>query len=135
MTMQNNIDTLGRNFRRNMHQPKLQFLARKIDNERPILVPIAIPAHDRERRTDRFELERDCRFANIAQMPDFVRLTRKIDNLLRQLVMRVGNDKNSEGIHFRTAGGADKADITSGHQKIIRLNPSNPRLASPCVIQ
>jgi len=89
MTMQDNIDITRRNFRRNVHQPKLQTLARKIDNQRPVVIPIAIPAHNRERRTDRPQIERDRRLANIAEVPDLVRIARKIDNLLRQFVMGV----------------------------------------------
>lgn len=83
MTMQHNIDTIRRIFRRNVHEPKLQTFSLKIDNQRPVLVPIAISAHNRERRADRFEVERDRRLANVAQMPDLVRLARKIDNLWR----------------------------------------------------
>lgn len=102
MTMQHNIDIVGRNFGRNMDQPKLQPLAPKIDLQRPVLIPIAIPAHHCERRTDRFQIERDRRLANIAQMPDLIRLARKIDNLLRQFVMRVGQNKNLHSANSRT---------------------------------
>jgi hypothetical protein len=104
MTMQDNIDIIWGNFRRNVHQPKLQTLARKIGNQRPVLVPIAIAAHNRERRSDSFEIERDRWFANIAQMPDLVRFARKIDNLLRQLVVRVCQHKNSKHQYLRKAG-------------------------------
>lgn len=95
MTMQHNIDIIWGNFRRNVHQPKLQTLARKIDNQRPVIIPIAISAHNRERRTNRFEIECDRWFANIAQMPDLVRIARKIDNLLRQFVMGVRDYKHA----------------------------------------
>jgi hypothetical protein len=67
-------------------------------------------------------------------MPDLIRLARKIKNLLRQFVMSVSYDQDAHRIHFRTADGADNADITSAIRKIIRLNPRNPRLVSPCVI-
>src|SRR5205085_10154427 len=102
MTMQNNIDIIRRIFRRNMDESKLPTFARKIDNQRPIRVPVAVSAHDRQRRTDRFQVERDRRFANIAQMPDLVRTAGKIDNLLRQLVMRVCQDENLHSTNFRT---------------------------------
>jgi len=134
MTMQNNINIIGRNIRRNMLQPKLQSFALKIDNQRPIRVPVAIPAHDRERPADRAQIIRDRRFAHVAQVPDLVRLARKIDHLLRQLVMRIGYDQDAQCIHLRTADGADNADITSAPRKIIRLNPRNPRLVLPRVI-
>ena len=89
MTMQNNIDIVRRNFRRNVNQSKFQSFACQIDNLRPVFVPIAIPAHNRERRADRLQIERDRRLANIAEVPDLVRIARKIDNLLRQFVMGV----------------------------------------------
>src|SRR5207244_1803674 len=40
VTMQNNIDIIRRNIRRNMLQPKSQTLSLKIDNQRPIGIPI-----------------------------------------------------------------------------------------------
>jgi hypothetical protein len=134
MPMQHNIDIVRRNVWWNVHQPKLQSFTSKIDNQRPVCVPIAISPHDGERRTNRFQVERDRRLADVTQMPDFIRLASKIDNFLRQLVMRVGHDQDAQGIHFRTADGADNADITSVPRKIIRLNPRNPRLVLPRVI-
>jgi|ERR1700730_2543469 len=94
MTMQDNIDIIRRNFGRDGHEPKLQTFASKIDNQRPIRVPIAISAHNAERRTDRFEVERNRRFANVAEMPDLVRLSRKIEDLWRQLVVRICDYEN-----------------------------------------
>ena len=134
MTMQHNIDIIRRRFRRNVHEPKFQAFALKIDNERPFLVPVAISTHNRERRTNRFQIERDRRLTNIAEMPDLVRIARKIDNLLRQFVVRVRYDQDAHSLHFKTADGADNADITSASGKIIRLNPRNPRLVLPRVI-
>ena len=132
--MQHNIDIIRRIFRRDMHEPKLQPFSFKIDNQRPVLVPIAIPANDCQRRTDCLQIERDCRLANVAQMPDLIRLARKIENRLRQFVMRVRDNQNAQGIHFKTADVADNADIPSVLQKIIRLNPRNQRLVFHRVI-
>ena len=95
MTMQHNIDIFGRNIRRNVHQPKLQTLPREIGNQRPICIPVAVSANDRQRRTDCFEIECDRRLANIAQMPDLVRVVRKIENLLGQLVMGVRDNQHA----------------------------------------
>jgi len=134
MTMQNNIDITRRICRRNMDESELQTFARKIDNQRPVRVPIAIATNDNQWRTDRFEIERDCRFADVAEMPNLIRIAREIDNLLRQFVMGVRYDQDAHSLHFRTADGADNADITSALKKIIRLNPCNPRLVLPRVI-
>ena len=89
MTMQHNIDIVRRIRRRNVHQPKLQTFSLKIDNQRPVFVPIAIPAHNRQRQADRLQIERDRRFANVAQVPDLIRVAREIDNLLRQFVVSI----------------------------------------------
>ena len=134
MTMQHNIDIIRRSFRRDVDEPKLQTFTLKIDNQRPVLIPIAIPADNGERRTDRLEIERDRRLANITQMPDLIGLARKIGNVLRQFVMRVSDNQNAQRIHSRTADGADNADILSANRKIIRLNPRNPRLIPHRVI-
>jgi hypothetical protein len=96
MTMQNNIDIIGQNVGLNMLQPKLQSIAGKIDNERPIRVPIAIAADDRQWRTDRTQIVGDRRLAHVAQMPDLIPVARKIDNLLRQFVMRVREHEDAK---------------------------------------
>jgi len=102
MTMQNNIDIVRRNVGRNMHEAKSQTAALNIDNQRPVFVPIAVPANNSQRRTDCFQIERDRRFANITQMPDLVRVARKIDNLLRQFVVSIGQDENLHSTNSRT---------------------------------
>ena len=104
MTMQNNIDIVRRSFRWNVNKPKLQTFALKVDNQRPVLVPIAIAADNGQRRTDRFKVERDRRLANVAQVPNLVRLARKIEDLLRQLVMRIRQDENPKHQYLRKAG-------------------------------
>ena len=53
MAMQHNINIVRYAFRRNMPQPKLQPAACKINNQRPLFAAIAVPAHDRDRRTNR----------------------------------------------------------------------------------
>ena len=102
MTMQHNIDILRRRFRRNMHEPKFQTRALKIDDDRPVGVPIAISAHNGERPTGRFEIEYDRRFANVTKMPDLIRFARKIDDLLRQLVVSVREHKYLHSTESRT---------------------------------
>ncbi len=94
MTMQNNIDIVRRNIWRNMLQSKFQAIALEIDNQRPVGVPVAIAAHHSERRTDRFEIGGDGRFANITQMPDLISACRQIKNRLWKLVMRICQNQN-----------------------------------------
>src|ERR1700736_4667075 len=96
-----------------MHQPKLQSLARKIDDQRPILVPVAVSAHDSKRRTERLQFEHDRRLANITQMPDLVRLARKIDNLLRQLIVCVRQNENRKHLYLRKARTQETKALTN----------------------
>ena len=104
MTMQDNIDIVGRNSRRNMLQPKLQTRTGKIDNQRPVRIPIAIAAHHGERRADRLEIIDDRRLANVAEMPDLVRLAGKIQNRLWKFVMRI---RQNEYLHSTESGTTD----------------------------
>src|SRR5437667_10780949 len=97
VSMQNDIDILPRKrsgFRWNMLQSKLQPAAGQIDHQRPIEIAIAISAHDHDRRPDRAQFIQNSFRANIAQMPDLIRVLCKIDNLLRQFVMRIGQNEN-----------------------------------------
>ena len=94
MTMQNDIDIVGRNIWRNMFQPKSQPLSLKIDNQRPLGIAVAISAHDSDSRSDCKQFIQNDFRANIAEMPDLVRLARKIDNFLRQLVVSVRQNKD-----------------------------------------
>src|SRR5438105_3852359 len=110
MTMQNNIDIVRRIFRRNVHQPKLQPFSLKIDNQRPVFIPIAVTANNRERRTDHFQIVGDRRVANIAQMPDLIRACRHLENCAWQFVVRISENK-----YFHSAS-AWKAPTTKSQE-------------------
>ena len=113
MTMQNNINTIRGNFRWNMHQPEFQALALEINDQRPVFVPIAVTPNNGEWQSDRFEIERDGRLANIAQMPDLVRIAGQIDNLWRHLVVRIGQNKNPKHLYLRKAGKQETKALTN----------------------
>src|SRR5207244_10670605 len=85
--MQNNIDIVGRNIRRNMLQPKSQSSSDKIDNQRPFRIAVAISANNRDRRPDPAQLIHNDLRSNIAKMPDLAVAARKLANLLGQLAM------------------------------------------------
>jgi hypothetical protein len=103
MTMQDNIDIVRGNIRRNVHQPKFQSLARKVDHQRPIRIPIAISAHDGERRPDRLQIVGDRRFANVAKVPNLIRALRQIENGLWKFVMRISENKDFHRASARKA--------------------------------
>ncbi len=50
--MQHNIDILRRSFGRNVLQVKFNAVARKIDNQRPVIVAVTIAANNCERRAE-----------------------------------------------------------------------------------
>ena len=118
MTMQNNIDIVRRDFGRNMHQSKLQTFAGKVDNQRPVGVPIAIAAHDRQRRTNRFQIEGDRRLANITEMPNLIRACRHVENCAGQFVVCISENKD-----FHRRLGAESS--TTKSQEPSRLSSSN----------
>jgi hypothetical protein len=94
MTMQNNIDIFRRTVWRNMLQPKSQSAPDKIDHERPIEIGVAVAAHDHDRRADRAQFIENCFRANVAKMPDFIRIRCQIDNGLGQFVVGVCKDED-----------------------------------------
>jgi len=94
MTMQNNIDMVRWNIRRNVHEPELQAFTGEIDNQWPVRVPVAVAPDNGQWGTDNSQIIRDRRFADIAQMPNLVRLVGKIDNLWRQFVVSVSDNED-----------------------------------------
>ena len=104
MTMQDNIDIVGRHIRWNMFQPKSQALSLKIDNQRPLGIAVAISAHNRDRRADRAQFIQNDFLTHIAEMPNLIRVARKIDNFLRQLVMSIRDNENPKHQYLKKAG-------------------------------
>ena len=80
MTMQYDINIFRRNVRRDVDESKSQTVAFEIDCQRPIFIPIAISTNDGQRRPNRFQAQSDRWLTNIAQMPNLVGLTGKLDN-------------------------------------------------------
>ena len=81
--VQNNVNILRHAIWRYVLQAQSQSITRKVDHQWPIGISIAVSAHNRHRPTRCAQFIQDDLGANIAQMPDFVGLTRQIDNLLR----------------------------------------------------
>ena len=124
MTMQNNIYIIRRNIWRNMLQPKSQALALKIDNQRPLGIAVAISANNCDRRADRAQFIQNYFRANITQVPDLIRVARKIDNFLWQLVMSVRDNENPKHRHLKKAGTQEG----KGHSQIsVSWVPTLPR--------
>jgi hypothetical protein len=96
MTMENYIDIVRRTLRWNMLQPKFDSSADQIDHQRPLKIAVAISAYDHNGWTHGTQFLQNPFRAQIAQVPDFVRLLRQRFNARRQPIMRVGDNKNSQ---------------------------------------
>ena len=96
--MQENIDIIRRMIRRNVLQAKFQPASRKVDNQRPLEIAIAISAHNGDARSDRPQLIKNRFRANIAKMPNFVSVLGHFLHALRQTIVRVGENKDAQGL-------------------------------------
>ena len=94
--MQQYIDIIRRMIRRDMLKAEFQSTAHKIHNERPLGIAIAIPTHDDDLGADRGKLVENRFCADVSEMPDFVRIFGHLLHLFRQMIVRVGQDKNAQ---------------------------------------
>jgi hypothetical protein len=116
MSMQEHINIARRSFWRNVLQAKRDALSPQIQHQRPFIVAIAITPDQRDFGTDHSQLiENDFR-ADIAEMPDFIGLTRHLDDIPRQPIMRVREDKNA--MRLRSHG----SDISNRSASLQRPN-------------
>lgn len=95
--MQDNIDILRRLRRRHVLKTKFQSAADKIDNQGPLIIAVAVSAYDRDRRPNRPQFIQNSFRADIANVPNLIGISRKVDDILRKLVMRVGENKDFHG--------------------------------------
>ena len=95
MPMQKNVHIIRRMIRRNVLQAEFQFAANKIENQRPLEVAVAIPAHNRDARSDCLQFVKNRFRANIAKVPDFITVRGHLLHALRQTIVRVGENKHA----------------------------------------
>ncbi|MEY2562342.1 MAG: hypothetical protein QOH88_535 [Verrucomicrobiota bacterium] len=96
VTVQQDIDIFRRAIRWNVDEPKTDAVPFQIDDQRPLVIAIAIPAHNRHRRADLFKRLEKTRIAHIAEMPDLVASFRQRFEISGEMIMRVGQDKNAQ---------------------------------------
>jgi len=77
MAVQDQINSRWRARWRDVLKPNSQPATLDIQNQRPLIVVIAVSAHDQNLRTNRAQFVEDVFRADIAEMPDFIRLARK----------------------------------------------------------
>ena len=72
--VQDKINVIWQMIGRYMLETEFQSVSRKIDNQWPFVIAVAISSHDSDSRPNRAELVDNGLHANIAKMPDFVRI-------------------------------------------------------------
>ena len=102
MTMQDNIDIIGRNIWRNMFEPKFQTFPRKIDNQRPLGIAVAISAHNLDARSNRPQLIKNRFRANVAKMPDLNSIFGYLPHVRRQTIVRVSENEDAPNFRMRS---------------------------------
>jgi hypothetical protein len=83
---------------RYMLEPENQSVSRKIDNQWPFVIAVAISSHDSDLRPNRAELVENCLRANVAQVPDFISVFGDFSNGFRQTIVSVGQNENTQGV-------------------------------------
>ena len=98
MPVQENIDILRRSIWRNVLQAEFQPTARKVENQWPLEIAVAVSAHNDHGRSNRPQLVENRFGANIAKMPDFMSVCGHLPHVLRQTIVRVGENKDTQGL-------------------------------------
>ena len=93
--VQENIDIIRRSIRRNVLQAEFQPTSRKVENQRPLEIAVAISAHNDHARSDRPQLVENRFRANIAKMPDLISVFGHLPHALRQTIVRVRENKDA----------------------------------------
>jgi hypothetical protein len=96
--MQEDIDIIRRMIRRDVLQAQFQPTSRKVENQRPLEIAVAISAHNRDARSDRPQFVEDRFRANIAKMPDFISVFGHLPHVLRQTIVRIRENKDARGL-------------------------------------
>ena len=84
--------------RRNVLQAELQPTPRKVENQRPLEIAVAISAYKRDAWSDRTQLVKNRFRANIPKMPDLIGVFGHFRDVVRQTIVRIGYNKNAEGL-------------------------------------
>jgi hypothetical protein len=104
MAVQEDVDLLRRLRRRNVDEPETDAIALQIDEQRPIRFGVAIAAHEGDGRADIFQPNEQTGRAEIAQVPDLIDVVRQRLKVFWKTIMRVGEDKDSQGFGVHLAG-------------------------------
>jgi hypothetical protein len=92
-----NIDIIRRSIRWNVLQAEFQPTSRKVENQWPVEIAVAVSAHNDHSRSDRPQLIKNRFRANIAKMPDFISVFGHLPHALRQTIVCVRKNKDAPG--------------------------------------
>ena len=81
-----------------MDEPGTEAGALQIESQRPVEVGVAVAANDLHGRADGAQALEERRFADVAEMPDFIGGGDLCADFLRQVVVRVGEDGDAHGL-------------------------------------
>jgi len=81
--------------RRDVLQAEFQPTSRKIENQRPLEIAVAISAHKNDRRPGRAQFVKNRFRADVAKMPDLISVSGHLRHALRQTIVRVGENKDA----------------------------------------
>jgi hypothetical protein len=95
--VQENIDIIRRSIRWNVLKSEFQPTSRKVQNQRPLEIAVAVSAHNDHGRSNRPQFVENRFGANIAKMPDFMSVCGHLPHVLRQTIVRVGENKDTQG--------------------------------------
>jgi len=93
--VQENIDILRRSIRRNVLKSEFQPTSRKVENQWPVEIAVAVSAHNDHGRSNRPQLIENSFRANIAKMPDLISVFGHLRHALRQTIVRVCENKDA----------------------------------------
>ena len=79
-----------------MLEAEFQSVSRKIDNQWPFVIAVAISSHDSDLRPNRVKLVENCLRANVAQVPDFIGVLGDFSNGFRQTIVSIGQNEDTQ---------------------------------------
>jgi len=94
--VQDKINVIWQMIGRYMLETEFQSVSRKIDNQWPFVIAVAISSHDSDLRANRPELVENSLRANVAQVPDFISVLGDFSNGFRQTVVGVGQYEDTQ---------------------------------------
>ena len=96
VAVQENIDVVRRLIGRNVLKTEFQPTSRKVENQRPLEIAVAVSSHSNNRRSDRPQRIKNRFRTNITKMPDFVGILGHFAHALREPIVRVGENENMQ---------------------------------------